>query len=446
MKTLTRLLLAAMFLATFSSAALAANSWPTTSTEEIGSGVRAAYSAIEPSGLAWHEGRNQLIGVGNEGHLFAFNTDGSNVSLWQVGGDLEDVAVADPTSDYVYLANEDGWIYKFNLSTGAIAQSWDVRTWLPEVACGTSSNCGMEGLTYANGYFYAGYQLNGKIFVLDLSGSTAVKVNEFAAVRSWLSGLHYRDGYLYALYGGTMSVLDMSGNELTNYSVPGGAQEGVALGRDSNGDGDANMFIAQDSGEIYSYDNFPLYGWTAPVVVTDPDADGDGVKASADCNDADASVSSYQSYFVDADLDGLGSKTTASLCSASAPSGYSTNSNDTNDSIPNAGVEITGDKVDNDGDGKIDEVNTVEENGYHPYYSTLDPSVSSSGKIRTVWALRYGDFGVRYADGSNYRYSLVNTNTKSFSRITLVSGTAYAYVTVGSTTYKVNLYTGRVVE
>lgn len=433
-----------------SAASLTVNSWPASSTAvAIDSNLDSVLPGNEPSGLAWHSGRNQLIGVGDDNQVFAMNADGSNLSVWQVSGDLEDITVADPASSYVYLADEDGYIVKYNLSNGTKAQTWDVRTWMPEKDCdgdpSTTSTCGMEALTYANGYFYAGYQYNGKIYVFDLSGNTALLESTWSALSSYgytsFSGLTYKDNYLYALYRNTMGVLDLNGNVLTAYSVPGSNPEGLALGNDSNNDGDADMFIAQDSSGVYAYDNFSIYGWTAPVVVTDPDNDGDGVKASSDCNDSDASVSVNQTFYIDADKDGMGSKTTASVCSSTATSGYSINSNDTNDSIPNAGVEISGDKVDNDGDGKVDEVNT----GLHPYYSTLDAGISSVGNIKSVWALRYGDFGVKYGDGSNYRYSVTNSKTTSFSVVTAISGTAYYNITVDGVTYKVNGYTGQIV-
>lgn len=428
-----------------SAASLTVNGWPASSTAvAIDAGLDSALPGNEPSGLAWHSGRNQLVGVGDEGQVFAMNADGSNLTVWQVGGDLEDIAVADPASPYVYLADEDGYIVKYNLSNGTKAQTWDVRTWMPELACGSSS-CGMEALTYANGYFYAGYQYNGKIYVFDLSGNTASLETTWNALSSYgytsFSGLHYRDNYLYALYRNTMGILDLNGNVLTAYTVPGSNPEGLALGNDSNNDGDADMFIAQDSSGVYAYDDFPIYGWTAPVVVADPDNDGDGVKASADCNDSDASVSSLQTYYIDADKDGMGSKTTASVCSSTATSGYSSNSNDTNDTIPNAGVEISGDKIDNDGDGKVDEVNI----GLHPYYSTLDAGASSTGNIKSVWGLRTGDFGVKYGDGSNYRYSITDSKTKNFSLITAIPGTAYYKITIDGVTYKVNGYTGQIV-
>ncbi len=426
--------------------ALAVSSWPAETGVEIGAGVRTLSSAIEPSGLVWHSGRNQLMGVGDEGQVFAMNADGSNVTMWQVGGDLEDVTVADPTSSYVYLGDEDGRIVKYNLSTSTISQTWSTTAYVPEL-----NGLGMEGLAYANGYFYGGYQYNGKIYIFDLSGTTLQKVGELAGLSGSgytdISGLTYKDGYLYALYSGTMAVLSLDGTVKAIYSVPGTDQEGIAIGVDSNGDGDANIFTAEDStGKIYSYDNFPIYGWVAPApVVTDPDSDSDGYKASVDCNDVDATVHVVATFYVDADQDGNGSTTTASLCAATAPVGYSTNSTDKYDTIPNAGVEVSNDKIDNDGDGKVDEYNTVAWNGYHPYFSTLDAATSSKGKIIGYWGLKNGEVGIRYADWSVYRYQPFATKTNSVTKLTAISGTAYFTVTLGSSTVKINGYTGQLI-
>lgn len=412
-----------------SAAGLTVNSWPASSDAvAIDSTLDSMLPGNEPSGLAWHSGRNQLLGVGDEGQLFAMNTDGSNLTVWQVGGDLEDVAVVDPSSSYVYVANEDGYIIKYNLSTSSTVQSWDVRNWMPEKDCdgdpSTTSTCGMEALTYANGYFYAGYQYNGKIYVFDLSGNAASLVSTWNALSDYgytsFSGLHYRDNYLYALYRNTMGVLDLNGNVLTAYAVPGSNPEGLALGNDSNNDGDADMFIAQDSSGVYAYDNFPIYGWTAPVTCTP------------------------STYYLDTDGDGLGSDTAGSYCSTEVPSNYVSNSNDTNDSIPNAGVEISADGVDNDGDGKTDEHNTVALNGYHPYYSTLDANVNSVGKITGYWGLKNGEVGIKYADGSVYRYQPFTGTTSSVTGLVSIYGTAYFTVTLNGTTVYMNGYTGAV--
>jgi hypothetical protein len=271
-----------------------------------------------------------------------------------VSGDLEDVAVADPASNFVFLADEGNdpvgaRIIKYDLSTRTVVQTWDMTGLMPEV-----SGAGMEGLTYADGYFYAGYQYNGKVYVLDLSGTSVVKVNEFAGLSAEgykdLSGLHYRDGYLYALYSSVMAIMDMNGEVVKTYSVSGSDQEGLALAADTNNDGDADMLIAEDStGRVYAYDNFPIVGWEAPAptpeptpVPVDPDSDGDGVVASVDCNDSDSAVSTLQPYYLDADLDRNGSSkaTATEFCSATAPTGYSAVHTDKYDTIPNAGVEV----------------------------------------------------------------------------------------------------------
>ena len=72
--------------------------------------------------------------------------------------------------------------------------------------------------------------------------------------------------------------------------------------------------------------------------------------SGSDCNDNDASVHATATYYVDADGDGYGSTTTASLCAATAPAGYATNATDCNDSDASA-HSIATYYVDADGDG-----------------------------------------------------------------------------------------------
>ncbi len=257
MHTVSRMMAAAVLTVALSATALAATAWPSNSTFEIGGQVRELVSGIEPSGLMWHSGRNQLFMVGDEGQIVAMDKDGSNPTVWNAGGDLEDITVQSTSSNFVFLADEDGKIVKYDLSRSRAVKSWDVTRWMPEV-----NGAGMEALTYANGYFYAGYQANGKIYVLDLSRSTPRKVREINAPSGYtdISGLHYRDGYLYALYSNTLFVMTTDGTVKETYSVPGSDQEGLALGADSNNDGDADMYVAEDStGNLYQYDNFPIY-------------------------------------------------------------------------------------------------------------------------------------------------------------------------------------------
>ena len=107
----------------------------------------------------------------------------------------------------------------------------------------------------------------------------------------------------------------------------------------------------------------------------DTDYDNDGSETGTDCNDADAAISANQTYYADVDADGLGNpNSSTTVCSLTAPAGYVTDATDTNDTIQNNGVEIYGDSIDNDGDNEVDEVNTTTENGAHPYFSLLDPT------------------------------------------------------------------------
>lgn len=75
------------------------------------------------------------------------------------------------------------------------------------------------------------------------------------------------------------------------------------------------------------------------VASTDTDYDDDGVDATSDCNDADATVSEDQTYYQDSDGDGYGNPNVpTSVCSATAPTGYVENALDTDDTDSTATI------------------------------------------------------------------------------------------------------------
>jgi len=79
----------------------------------------------------------------------------------------------------------------------------------------------------------------------------------------------------------------------------------------------------------------------------DNDYDNDGSETGTDCNDNDATVSANQTYYQDLDGDGLGNPLiTDSICSATAPAGYVTNSNDSDDTIKDISTITAGDNGD----------------------------------------------------------------------------------------------------
>lgn len=228
-------------------------------------------------------------------------------------------------------------------------------------------------------------------------------------------------GMMYLFSGQAAQISTGGVNTLSTTSILGEAAndnfgEGAVLA-DLNGDGLAEVIIgapnnddgANNAGAIYiGYLRFDL--------------DGDGVLSSAglleqgtDCNDSDATVSANQTYYVDDDGDGLGvAETTTSVCSSTAPDGYASNDDDTDDAIANNGVEIGGDGIDNDGDGKIDEANTLGGNEAHPTYGEVDPKDTDAVKasIASVTSTRKGKMQVTYADDSVYNYKIFNGKQK----------------------------------
>lgn len=439
--------------------------WPQGDGVGIGGPLIALDPLFEPSGIVWMAERGTYVVVGDEGQVAEIKPDGTVLHEWKLGSqyDLEDVTVVDPASSLVYLGDENNSSAReFDLYTGTLTgRSWSFASKISEV----NGSTGLEGLafvpdgshpfgtTVSGGVFYAGWQYDGDIYVfapdLGASGSqTFIEEIHMTTGYTDLSALSYnfRTERVYALYDG-LNILeerDAAGLLVATYDVPGSNQEGIAVA-DEYPLETATVFIAEDSGGIYFYAGYPVsYPYVEPPVV---DADGDGVPVESDCNDADASVSVEQVYYVDADLDGMGSTVSASLCASSAPEGYSTNALDTDDTIPNAGVEIGGDGRDNDGDGIVDEWNTLAENGAHPYFSTLTP-VSGSGygtDILSAVGQRNGDILVEYADHAFYLYDVYAVKTRAIPSVTSLDGSTYLIVALGKRTALVNGNTGVVV-
>jgi len=298
---------------------LAIDAWPAGSGTTI-----ATYS--DASGLSWHEARQSLFVVQNTGTLQELDANGALKDSWSVAGDLEGITLAE-SDRYLYIGIEyPEEIVEFDLQAEALTgKSWNLHS----VMNGTASQ-GLEGLAYRDGYFLAGHQGNGKIYVfnvnLNVSGDVSYveTITPHASYSSDISGLEYNadTGMVYVEYDSYDALLEMNSNsEISeHYSLPGTAQEGFTLVPNCLARTAIAYIANDDTGVITKHTGYP---------VTCLDADGDGVQYTSDCNDYDVSISANQTYYRDIDGDGLGdANTTTSVCSFTAPEGYVSNSND----------------------------------------------------------------------------------------------------------------------
>ncbi len=453
---------------------LRAASWPASSQgTDIGASLVGQTPAFEPSGLVWHAGRGTLVAVGDEGQVAELRPDGLLLNYWALGQsfDLEDVTLADRNGSIVFLADENtSSALEFDLATGSLTgRSWSFASKISEL-----NGAGLEGLTFvpdgahthgttvSGGLFYAGWQYDGDIYVFEsnLSQSGEVTFIEEIHMTSGytdLSALSYDDDtkLVYALYDGLNLLEERSPNGTlqTSYEVPGTAQEGFAI--IPEGSSLATAFVAQDTGGILAFAEYPIQVVTEeveptpestpePVPESTPvDADLDGVIAELDCNDNDSTVSSFQTYYLDQDGDGYGAGDGVSLCAASAPSGYASNNSDLYD---HARIEIFADGTDNDGDASVDEYNTLAENGLHPIYRSFDPADTSAygSYILAARGMKKGDIWIQYADGSSYQYDVFARSPMKKTVVSSYKNSGYFLVTVGNLAAVVNGYTGEV--
>ncbi len=227
---------------------------------EVGTGLLSGY---EPSGAVWHEGLEMFFIVSDGGYVSMMDSDGSSVVDWNIGGDFEAITVVDTDSDFVYIGieNPDG-VKEFDIDLGVVTRTFDLTPWMTG-----ASNQGLEALTFVpndisseGGYFYAGLQATGRVYVFELPIvtssilETVTLIDSFIPVsgRTDISGLDYDEvsGTIYSLYDGydKITEFDILGNMLNDWTLHGDNQEGLAIGPG------CEMLISEDDGNVLRYD------------------------------------------------------------------------------------------------------------------------------------------------------------------------------------------------
>ena len=220
----------------------------------IGGNLPAGY---ETSGIVWHSRLQKLFLVSDGGTVSSMGADGTGVTNWSVGGDLEGITVARPQSNFVYLGIEHpDSIREFNLvASGQVTRTFDLTPWMTG-----PDNSGLEALTFVpdagnpeGGLFYAGLQADGRIFVFQLpivSSTTSTAVTHVRTIPalngvSDISDMHYDagQGELYAIYdtANLLRAMKPDGTLIKEWNLPGNDQEGLTL----NG---TDLYIGEDYG------------------------------------------------------------------------------------------------------------------------------------------------------------------------------------------------------
>jgi hypothetical protein len=151
------------------------------------------------------------------------------------------------------------------------------------------------------------------------------------------------------------------------------------------------------------------------------------------------------------DGDGLGDPNNKiTVCSNTAPTGYVTNGNDTDDTVNSSNVEAGDDGVDNDGDSIVDETNTTDENGYNLTYATNDPASTEvyAAAVTEISGASNGTINVTFADNSQYTYQIFDSNSDKKTKVNSLDSTGYLLVLhpQANSLALVNVYTGQIYE
>ncbi len=313
MKTKTTLFISIFVLLSLFAQTIFAASWPTQSTgTTISGGLPSGY---EPSGAVWHPRLNALFVVSDDNIVSRMNIDGTDVTSWTLTGDLEGLAIADSSSNYVYVLNEYPYaIYEFDFSTGTRTKSWSLTGIVPAPVISTSY--GLEGMTYisSEGLFAVGSQETGTIYFLSVdtsvSGGSVSLVRSMKPVSASISDMYFdpETETLYVLYDATLVEMDTSGTIIASYTVPGTDQEAVTLATACPATTSTIVIGSDRSHTFTSYTRYPVTCPSEPTPEPTPEPEPTPVDLDTDDDgllDTEEAIYGTDPTLADTDADGL---------------------------------------------------------------------------------------------------------------------------------------------
>ncbi len=166
--------------------------------------------------------------------------------------DMEALCFAENTSK-LYIGDEYNFIYELDLSSGQVTREWN----LADIGISTSTDRGVEALTYLNGYFYAGIQEERRIYQLDLHlDATDPGDADYQKVESLSSfAVNNSPSGLFAGQNGTLYMVAFGGGNVNqniyNYTTSGTLSCTFALPSTVDIQQADGIYI--DSNEEYAY-------------------------------------------------------------------------------------------------------------------------------------------------------------------------------------------------
>jgi uncharacterized protein YjiK len=219
----------------------------------------------EASGIAWHPRRGTFFVVGDRGTLAEIDPSGKAVAQHQVKGNLEDVAVHEPSGRLVLLAEKKGELAVWDpASSSEIGRfTLDVKAVLDREPA--DRNQGFEGITFrgdadqpGGGTFYLVHQRKPARLVAlsfdpsreprtigaaDVAVRHGLKSYEDLTAVSWSETL----GRLLVIAESddTLLLVSPAGTITGTMALPGSRQEGLALGPDGA------LWVADDQAGLF---------------------------------------------------------------------------------------------------------------------------------------------------------------------------------------------------